>query len=364
MASIVSAGTTSATALNMSADTSGVLQLASNNGTVALTVNTSQNVGIGTSSPTAKLEVYDATTAVARVTAGTEIFEIRNTGSEVRLAVVSADPMTFRTSNVEAMRIDSNGNVGVGVTDAGYRFEVASSDTVAGFGYAIRIRANATAQAGAIQFTDNPVTTETGYIRVTNAGLMSFSNKAYIDSSGNVGIGSSTVLGKFQVNTGNIAPSTSGNMNGVVISNGNAGTGLSLGSNDSGGYNWISTGYANNANVGLPLRIIPGSQGVQLAANGTSWTSLSDERYKTDLSPIENAATKVASLRSVTGRFLSDEEGTSRSFLLAQDVLAVFPEAVDATEPERLGLQYTDVIPLLVAAINELNAKVTALENK
>jgi hypothetical protein len=46
MASIVSAGTTSSTALNMSADTSGVLQLASNNGTTAVTVDTSQQVGI------------------------------------------------------------------------------------------------------------------------------------------------------------------------------------------------------------------------------------------------------------------------------------------------------------------------------
>jgi len=47
MASIISAGTTSATALNMSADTSGVLQLASNNGTVALTVDTSQRLLVG-----------------------------------------------------------------------------------------------------------------------------------------------------------------------------------------------------------------------------------------------------------------------------------------------------------------------------
>jgi hypothetical protein len=55
MASIVSAGTTSATALNMSADTSGVLQLASNNGTVALTVDTSQNIQIGTTTVAAAL---------------------------------------------------------------------------------------------------------------------------------------------------------------------------------------------------------------------------------------------------------------------------------------------------------------------
>lgn len=44
MASILSAGTTSATALTMSADTSGVLQLASNNGVVALTIDTSQKI--------------------------------------------------------------------------------------------------------------------------------------------------------------------------------------------------------------------------------------------------------------------------------------------------------------------------------
>lgn len=61
MASIISAGTTSATALNMSADTSGVLQLASNNGTVALTVATNQYVGIGIASPTQQLDVYGTT---------------------------------------------------------------------------------------------------------------------------------------------------------------------------------------------------------------------------------------------------------------------------------------------------------------
>jgi hypothetical protein len=51
MASIISAGTTSGTALNMAGDTSGVLQLATNGSTTAITVDTSQNVGIGNSSP-------------------------------------------------------------------------------------------------------------------------------------------------------------------------------------------------------------------------------------------------------------------------------------------------------------------------
>jgi hypothetical protein len=58
MASIISAGTTSGTALNMAGDTSGVLQLATNGSTTAVTVDTSQNVGIGTTSPSKKLHVY------------------------------------------------------------------------------------------------------------------------------------------------------------------------------------------------------------------------------------------------------------------------------------------------------------------
>ena len=57
MASIISAGTTSGTALNMAGDTSGVLQLATNGSTTAMTISTAQNVGIGTTSPGAKLDI-------------------------------------------------------------------------------------------------------------------------------------------------------------------------------------------------------------------------------------------------------------------------------------------------------------------
>jgi hypothetical protein len=56
MASIISAGTTSGTALNMAGDTSGQLQLATNGTTTAVTIDTSQNVGIGTTSPAQLLE--------------------------------------------------------------------------------------------------------------------------------------------------------------------------------------------------------------------------------------------------------------------------------------------------------------------
>jgi len=55
MASIINA--TTSTGLVSSADNSGSLQLATNNGTTAVTIDTSQNVGIGTTSPAVKFDV-------------------------------------------------------------------------------------------------------------------------------------------------------------------------------------------------------------------------------------------------------------------------------------------------------------------
>ena len=106
--------------------------------------------------------------------------------------------------------------------------------------------------------------------------------------------------------------------------------------------------------------------GVYMTDGGTSWTANSDERTKDIIEPIENATEKVSSLRAVIGKYKNDEEGTRRSFLIAQDVQAVLPEAVNVQQDEQgtLGLQYTDVIPLLVAAIKELKAEVDILKSK
>jgi hypothetical protein len=110
--------------------------------------------------------------------------------------------------------------------------------------------------------------------------------------------------------------------------------------------------------------IVNNTNGLYLAANATAWTAVSDEREKENLVLISNAASKVASLRAVTGNYIFDETKKSRAFLIAQDLQAEFPEAVDATDPEKLGVQYTDVIPLLVAAIQEQQALITTLTDR
>ena len=117
------------------------------------------------------------------------------------------------------------------------------------------------------------------------------------------------------------------------------------------------------ANLGS-IKVIPQTLGVEIARNGTSWSSLSDERSKTDLVEIDNALSRVGSLRSCIGRYKTDEVDVRRAFLIAQDVQNVLPEAVNATNPDELRLSYTEVIPLLVAALKESKERIETLEAK
>ena len=118
----------------------------------------------------------------------------------------------------------------------------------------------------------------------------------------------------------------------------------------------------NNSTVS-GVAVTARTQGVVLFPNGSSWTSMSDESTKTDLNPIVDGLNKVASLRALTGRYKTDEEGKSRAFLIAQDIESVLPEAVTKNlENDKLMLSYTDVIPLLVASIKELKIELDNLK--
>jgi hypothetical protein len=70
------------------------------------------------------------------------------------------------------MRITSAGDVGIGTSGPGYRLDIASGDTTAGLGYAMRLRSNATATAATIQFTTSTVSAQNGIIACSDTGAM------------------------------------------------------------------------------------------------------------------------------------------------------------------------------------------------
>jgi hypothetical protein len=211
------------------------------------------------------------------------------------------------------------------------------------------LRFGATA-AGVISFHQNSAAYTAGD---TLTNMDGGDIRMLIDASGYVGIGTTAPASYGQLA---IRKGISGTWYGVV---GNCSFQTSDGANNS--FSIIHNGTAcylgTDTSTRLQMFCSPtASGGVYLSGGATSWTSASDERVKENLVPIENGLTKVASLRAVTGNYINDEDKKSRPFLIAQDVHAVLPEAVDHSNPDELGLSYTDVIPLLVASIKELKA--------
>ena len=127
-------------------------------------------------------------------------------------------------------------------------------------------------------------------------------------------------------------------------------------SNTSGNYFQVKIDSAGSYCVYNQL-----NTGMYLTNGGTSWSSTSDENQKDIVENITDGLNKVCSLRSVIGKYKTDDPEVRRAFLIAQDVQAVLPEAVNENEGV-LGLNYTDTIPLLVAAIKELKAEIDVLK--
>ena len=160
------------------------------------------------------------------------------TGGDASKIYNDAEDLYFSTNGSNRMLINSSGNIGIGNTGPGYRLDIAAGDTTAGLGYGVRIRANSTAAAGGLQFTDSGVTVQWGYLAATatsvtldatNSSTLVFrtgnTERMRIDSSGNVGVGTSSPSSKLTVG-GN--PPSSGAIAGVGSS---GGTSLALSDN-------------------------------------------------------------------------------------------------------------------------------------
>lgn len=96
--------------------------------------------------------------------------------------------------------------------------------------------------------------------------------------------------------------------------------------------------------------------------NSTIFNSLSDETVKTNRQRIISALAKLSTLGGYTYLMIDSNEPSAG--LLAQEVQKVLPEAVKFNpNTGLLSLNYNAVLGLVVEAINELEQRVSSLEN-
>lgn len=110
--------------------------------------------------------------------------------------------------------------------------------------------------------------------------------------------------------------------------------------------------------------------GVLLATGATSWAALSDLRLKNVIEQISQPLDKIGQIESFVYSFKFDEVEKRRIGVSAQSVQAVVPEAIDnyKLSPDDtetyLSVRYTELVPLLIAGIQELTQQVEQLKSE
>jgi hypothetical protein len=110
--------------------------------------------------------------------------------------------------------------------------------------------------------------------------------------------------------------------------------------------------------------------GPYVTALGTSWTTGSDIRLKTNIEDINYGITSVMALSPKKYNYINNADKKCLGFI-AQEVINILPELIDTPEDSEtmMGIEYQAFIPVLVKAIQEqqaliesLTARITTLE--
>lgn len=150
-----------------------------------------------------------------------------------------------------------------------------------------------------------------------------------------------------------------------------AGIGESVQFQDHSGNQIGAIGESGTWTVGRPS--LPGGPGMLVygpatfsgIVTGQNFVATSDARLKKDVREIDDALSLVLALRGV--RFKWIEEGTvgdDQLGVIAQEAQHVVPGAIRLNAGKYLGVDYNQLVPLLIEGMRVLAERVTALEGK
>lgn len=406
-------------------------------GTVSVTVNTNGYVSLSTGVTTwgylHSLASYLPQLTSAQVSAsnvsGTQVelssSNIANLGGPggnfiasgtTSISASDVGTIKFAAGGNQRMVIESNGYVGIGRTSPGYAVDVSISGPPqlmiqgGGAGYlgaAVALKSNGSADSrgqgvmmidslgGQQWYAGTPYqgsdafmiarlatgTVDTSIAQIANS-------KFYINSSGNVGIGTTAPVAKLEIaghlllqgaasrtisldNVGVAAPAAASagmklQLHGLTP-NTMATTDYALGvesnylwMNSNSGYKWYSGAIERMRLINTGVLTVYGTNTCTIADDATP-SCTSDERLKQNIRPISSALDKILQLNGVTYHWKKPEISKREHIgLIAQNVESVFPQAVGAVSDTTLGtaktVAYAELIAPMIEAMKELKA--------
>jgi hypothetical protein len=339
--------------------------------TQAMTLDASGNLGIGTTSPAQKLHLSNsASNTYVRMNANTHDGYIgQQTDGEFRLVTAASSSfMTFHTVGTERARIDSSGNFGIGTTSPQQKLVVSNGGAL-GFEFV---------PASGIMQTYNRSTGAYNNMRFDASELYFYTGtspteRARIDSSGNLLIGDTTAAAKlwvYKTDTGNL-------LGGRATNASYSSTVEFLGADRNTTNN--SFYYLDCYNYGSSTYRLRIADSGNVTNTNNSYGAISDAKLKEN---IVDATPKLAGLMQVKVRNYNLIGDTTKQLgVVAQELETVFPAMIDETvdrdaEGNDLGtttkqVKYSVFVPMLIKAIQEMKsiiddqaARIATLEAK
>jgi hypothetical protein len=167
---------------------------------------------------------------------------------------------------------------------------------------------------------------------------------------------------------------TVANSNPVIVLGKNTGGGTRnafIGYNDSFFFIIGDYGNTNTSNtLTSQLAIIYNAPASSLVIQSNGYVRMqygygtsSDERIKTNIKTIENALDKTLLLRGVEYNDIRIEPEKKRIGLIAQEVELIMPEVVRTGDDGLKGIEYQNLVGLLIEAIKEQQKQINELKN-
>jgi hypothetical protein len=344
--------------------------------TQAMTLDNSGYLGIGTSSPSARLAIANSNTGnlalvtfssgnglaatIASPASGSSYlagasagdFVLRTETNNLCLGAASGQKIIFGTPSTEYARFDSSGNLLVGgTTQYG-----AAKLTITNGGAYIALNSTTGGYSLVRGFDGGTERWAIGQAAFGGADGMAFytgsstTERMRLDTSGNLLVGTTGT-----VYSGKIGVSFDGN--------GGAGSqGIAL----------IDTNASLSGDYALFVNS-SGNVAGRITHNGTTtvaYTTSSDYRLKEDIHPMTGALAKVSALKPVTYKW-KDDQSASEGFI-AHELAEVCPQAVVGTKdavdedgnPKYQGIDTSFLVATLTAALQEAHSLIKDLQTR